>query len=118
MALFMVEKIINSNTIQVNPNWKVAGFSGNKVVISGYNPALYLGFAKTIDEQSLKTMDKMLLGRVTGLLSGKMVELRLKPLETSDCIDNINNQLKCSVYLNSINIEIYFPDFKDNKVKK
>ena len=132
--MFKVEKIIDGNTIVVNPKWNFCNESGNVVVVSGYNPIFAPDapkkwwiklFKKKISDQEEYEKEKfkkkfanlLAKGRLELLINEKFVELKSSRLETSNCIDK-EGRMNCYVYLNSIDISVYFPDFDKLKLKK
>src|ERR1039458_7743844 len=102
--MFKVEKIIDGNTIVVNPKWNFCNESGNVVVVRGYNPVFADDvsekwwvkiFKKKISDQEKNEKEKfkkefanlLAKGRLEFLINEKFVELKSSRLETSNCID-------------------------------
>ena len=115
MSLFKVEKIINGNTIIVNPKWKLNGVYGNEVVIRGYNPTFKNDSKIKNDVNMCEGMISRLelelsTNRLKNILLEKLITLKILPMESSDCIDN-NGVGKFRAYLNDVDISCYFPDF-------
>ena len=138
--MFKVEKIIDGNTIVVNPKWIFCNESGNMVVVRGYNPVfandvsekwheklsrLYKKFFTERNEQAdqeeqienvknneYKNMFANLLakGRLEFLINEKFVDLRNGSNETANCIDK-EGRMNCHVYINDINISEFFVEF-------
>jgi len=95
---FRVIKIVNTNTIQVSPRWSWQGEAGSLVSIVGF---------REVNEAQTKTF---IINKLTTLLLDKLVELK-NPISPVTIVDNDKN-LSASVYLNSINISVYFPELK------
>jgi len=89
---FKVMQIIDGNTIEVSPNWKWLAISGYTVKIVGYRPPTgeFGDFVKA---------------KLSILILGQTVELK-NPISVND------NELNCFVYLNNINISLFFSDLK------
>jgi len=88
---FKVINIIDANTIQVVPKWKWLDVYGDIVEIEEF-----LVVAK--DEQFIiEKLKVLLLSQIVLLKNPK---------------GNFDNLLRCSIYLNEINISFYFPEIE------
>lgn len=97
-AMWKVEKIIDGNSIEVSPGWKLKDKSGNRIRINGYKLEMDLmpaEFAQSLAKDRLKT-----------LIDGKEVQLNME-VEVND-----SGELVCSVYLDGIDISKYFLEFR------
>lgn len=101
MATFKVIDIIDGNTIKVS-SWKWREYSGKRVRIVGYNIPdrdVYPTYAK----DKLKT-----------ILEGKTIELKGVIGVERPVPDKLNDDLiKCSVFLDEINIANYFRELDE-----
>lgn len=96
MAAFNVIEIINGNTVKVSPGWRWGNLEGDLVQIAGYkNLPQYNSFAAN----KLKT-----------LLQNTKVDLK-NPTGTIG--EGIYKTILCYVYLNEIDISLYFPELKN-----
>lgn len=103
--MYKVTEIISGNSISVSPNWNIAGESGNLVKINGYK--LEISDKKTkFPEVFVKDLAT---NRLKILLSDKLVELRVRPTETGDALND--GVLSCRIYLNDVDISNYFVEF-------
>ena len=96
MANFVVTKIIDGNTIEVTPGWKIGDIKGNQIKIRGYLPydADYDVFASD---------------RLKNFLLLQIVQLK----DPASVINQgVIEMLLCSVYLNGVDVSRYFPDMK------
>lgn len=98
MALFKVTNIIDGCTIEV-AGWAWGDYAGKVVKIQGY----------TIKDEKHNSFAK---GKLQILLNGKMVELKNVVRAEKQSGDN-SDILYCSVYLNDIDISMYFPELKE-----
>lgn len=111
--MYKTEKIIDANTIVVRPNWRFGSFTGNTVRILGYIPVYSKEVTKNNNDADIKKMaEKMAKKRLEVLLLDKFIELKIRPTETGECV-NETGAMKCLVYLNNIEISKYFPDFEN-----
>lgn len=108
--MFKVEKVIDGNTIVVNPNWNFANTTGNEIVVRGYTPMFSKEVSKKWnDADENKIANELAKKRLEFLLIDKFVELKTRQNETGDCIDK--GKMRCRVYLDDVDISNYFPDF-------
>lgn len=111
MSLFKVEKVIDGNTIVVNPNWTLGSKSGNEIIVRGFTPMFSKEVSKKWnDADENKLANELAKKRLEFLLIDKFVELKTRPTETSDCIDE-EGKGKFRIYLDDVDISYYFPDF-------
>ena len=88
-----------------------------KIIVQD-NPPLFIYIYLYEKEKFKKEFANLLAkGRLELLINEKFVELKSSRLETSNCIDK-EGRMNCYVYLNSIDISVYFPDFDKLKLKK
>lgn len=100
MALFKVTDIISSNVIKVD-GWTWNEVDGSYVQISGF--------------KSNGELDSFIKSRLEILIKGNEIELR----KAKEIIEyNGEKCLICSVYLNEIDLGIYFPEFKSEVKSK
>lgn len=98
MASFKIISIVNGNTIETE-GWKWGeDYEGKLVKIAGYK----------IDS---KEQDAFAKRKLEVLLLGKSVELR-GPLEAVKGINENEDIVTASVYLNEVDISQYFPELK------
>ncbi|MGY3212497.1 hypothetical protein [Mucilaginibacter sp. HD30] len=90
--VFRVLEIIDSTTIRITPNWKWVEVSGGVVQIVGYS-------------QPDNEIEDFVQVKLNMLIHDKYIELK-KPIEINDGV------LRCSVYLNHVDITEYFPELK------
>lgn len=91
---FEVKSIIDGDTIRVHPHWVFGERTGDIVKIKGYRtPSEY--------EQQYA------IKKLTSSILKKSIELKEAQNYFSD-----SEAILCSVYLNGININTYFPEFK------
>jgi len=97
MEKFKVTGIINGNTLEISPNWKLEdNTTGNVIYAVGYD-APKSGKGAIAVEQRLSIM-----------LQNKDVELG-EPRGVQD------GRLICDVYYNGINLADYFSEFKEQE---
>jgi hypothetical protein len=89
---FRVLEIINSTTIRISPNWKWVDVSGYVVQIVGYTKPHH-------------EIEDFIQTKLIALIHDKEIELK-KPIEIN------NGEIRCSVYLNQVDITVYFPELK------
>lgn len=103
--MYKVDKIIDGNTISVSPNWLMAGKSGNLVKINGYKLEIT---DKKVKFPEVFVKD-LATNRLNSLIMDKIVDLRFRPTETGDALND--GVLSCRVYYNDIDISNYFFEF-------
>ncbi|MEC4049575.1 hypothetical protein OX284_009060 [Flavobacterium sp. SUN046] len=99
---FKVIKIIDGETIQVQPNWEWTAPDGENLVgdtlkINGYK-------IQNIDMHSNYATDKL-----KTLLIDKIVVLK-----NPKRLKNENTKISCSVFINDIDVAYYFPEYRDS----
>jgi hypothetical protein len=94
---FKVKEIKSAGLIEVEPRWSWNGQTGSLVKIPGFNSI------------SPNTTD-FIITKLNTLILGKDVDLK-NPVNGILNIEN-NAQIEASVYLNNIDITVYFPELK------
>ena len=93
MALFMVIRIIDGDTFEVNPNWRWKQERGNRVRPTGY------------DAPELENLSgAMARNQLARMILGNQVELG--PAYKVD-----RGRLVCDVFFNGKKLEEYFPRY-------
>jgi len=92
--IFKVTKIIDGDTFEVSPNWKLDGQIGNAVRPTGYDTPE----KGKPDYQAAKN-------KLSNLIHGKEVELK-------NVIKLTYGRLLCDVYYNGKNLANYFPEYQ------
>jgi|GEM_PF-635795 len=99
MDSFKVVGIIDGNTLQISPNWKLGdSATGDTVKVAGYD-APKTGKRALAIEQKLSVM-----------LQNKTIQLD-KPGGVE------NGKLVCNVYFKGVNLSDYFQEFREPEVK-
>lgn len=93
---FVVNKILDADTIQISPRWGWENYAGDKIKIKGFNIFK--------DHTSQFIIDKL-----SSLLLNKEVELK----NPSNPISHDgNDELTAKVFLGGSDISVYFPELK------
>lgn len=94
---FKVTKILTPNTLEIASRWAWNEYAGNTVKIKGFNIS---------DTQT----GAFIINKLSSLLLNKEVELK----NPSNPVKNTNNndEVTVSVYLNGVDISVYFPELK------
>ena len=100
--MFTVTKIIDRRTIEVTPNWQIGVSKGNLVKIKEF-----LNVEREFNEFEVD----WILNKMSQLLLNKRIELK-------NPVNDGHPDLKCSVYLNDNNIDLYFPENKPKFYKE
>src|ERR1700759_837505 len=95
---FKVTEILSANTIRVTPRWSWENnkYSGDQITIKNFS----------VTNGQLSDFIKT---KLSNLLMNRDVELK-NP--TSPKMNNGNDEITVSVYLNGVDISIYFPELK------
>lgn len=102
---FKVIEIINVDTIKVSPEWfweqpDGTKLQGNILRIWGYFTPPHGTFAANYAKEKL-----------VKILQDQMVELK-NPKKITNPAEAKNTPIACDVYLNDVNIMLYFPEYK------
>ena len=93
METFIVEAVVDGNTLIISPPWKLDNETGDRVRATGYNPP------KTGSE-AMKAEQKLSI-----MIQNKQIEL-----DTPQGIER--GKLVCDVYFKGINLADYFPEYQ------
>lgn len=88
---FKVTNIKDAETIEVTPKWAWREKVGNEVKIKGFS--------------FQSSSASFVIHKLSTLLKDKEVELK-----NPDFLDEKNSVIKCSVFLNEVDIAKYFPE--------
>jgi hypothetical protein len=97
MPLFKVTNIIDGNTIEV-AGWQWGDYAGKLIKVADYKISpKYNDFAKS---------------KLMTLILGKEVELK-NPTDVTKGTEPNSDVLHCSIFLNEVNISLYFPELQE-----
>lgn len=92
--MFLVDEILSPTTIRLYEKWKWKRGSGDKVVITDFK------------ESTNPEINRWLMSKLKTLLFDRYIEIK-NPGTIED------DKISATVYLNDIDISVYFPEMKD-----
>ena len=98
MATWKVKNIISGNVISLQTNWKWKDNIGNEVSINGYKLEMDGKPAQFVDILAKQRLEDLLTNKDVSL--GNVTEVEIP-----------NQRIKCSVFLDGVNIADYFTGF-------